>query len=375
MKKWIWQEDNWPQFVWDKEEINLLISPIEKKQFILLGKASATPVQTETLDSLVKNIVASSAIENEFLNPFSLRSSLAKKLGLDNYDTSLITPRSDGLAQLTLESLQNFKQPLSLGILFKWHKLLFSSSDDLFNNIKVGSLRGSDPMQVISGRLDKPKIHFEAPPRDLLEKELNAFLDWFNNESSAVHTYIKAALTHLWFLTLHPFDDGNGRLARALTDRVLAENDSQTIRLYSLAPSILQARKSYYEILENTQKGLGVQEPLDITNWIKWFLAILETSIDTALNTLDKSITKAKFWLKHKDTQLSDEQKKVLNRMLDGGENGFELGINTTQYHKVAKVSKPTATRHLAYLVEQGCLVRLEAGGRSTRYKLKTEDL
>lgn len=298
------------------------------------------------------------------------RSSLAQKLGLTNYDSTLITQRSDGLAQLALESLDDINKPLSLTLLYHWHQLLFNEQNQLAHSIRVDQLRGPEPMQVISSRLDKPKTHFEAPPREQLEKELHQFINWVNQPHTDIHPYIKAGITHLWFLTIHPFDDGNGRLARTLTDRMLAMSDQQTIRLFSLSNAILAERKAYYDILEKTQKCLLSTEPLDITPWLLWFIELIQQSIAQSLTQIEHTINKAKFWLKHQHTQLSAEQRKVLNRMLDGGEQGFTQGMNASQYQKVAKVSKATASCHLSYLVEQGCLLKSNAGGRSTRYWL-----
>lgn len=218
-------------------------------------------------------------------------------------------------------------------------------------------------MQVVSGRIDRPTVHFEAPRRDMLEGELNQFIHWFNDSRSdiSLDPLLRAAITHLWFVTLHPLEDGNGRITRLLTDLALAQAEQQSVRFYAMSVGILANRKSYYEILEHTQKG-----DVNITPWLVWFFNILNSTLDEVLKDIDQTVFKAKFWRNVDQTGLAKEQVKVLNRMLDGD---FSEGINTSQYHKVAKVSKPTATRHLTALVEQGCLVR-SGGGRSTRYQL-----
>lgn len=227
-------------------------------------------------------------------------------------------------------------------------------------------------MQVVSGRLDRPTIHFEAPPREQLDRELAYFMDWFNQSrlDRSLDPLLRAGISHLWFLTLHPFDDGNGRLARALTDLALTQADQQSIRLYAISNTILQKRAEYYRLLEETQKGNS-----DITVWLNWFLMILIESVENSLAQIERTLAKSRFWLKHRETDLSQEQKKVLNRLLDGGEKGFEHGINASQYQKVAKVSKATATRHLTDLLEKGLLKKTEQGGRSTRYLIADENI
>jgi len=225
-------------------------------------------------------------------------------------------------------------------------------------------------MQVVSGRLDYPKVHFEAPPREGLEDRLNACIEWFNQSlnDSLLDPLLRAGITHLWFVTLHPFDDGNGRLTRILTDLALAQMDEQSIRLYAMSTAILNKRKSYYEVLEQTQKSDS-----DITNWLIWFLDTLNDSLEGTLTQISRTLLKSQFWHKYSNLTLSEEQRKVLNRLLDGGENGFEHGISASQYQKVAKVSKATATRHLSDLLEKECIVKLEGGGRNTRYQINTQ--
>lgn len=379
--KWVWQSDAWPNFAWQEAPLQDLLLRLERQHGILLGKASLVVEQEQELSAIVANIVDSFAIENETLNPYSLRSSLAKQLGLEQFDPNLISTQSDGLAQLTLDSLQNLDADLTLHRLLAWHKLLFNSvQPDLVGALNPGDLRGNAPMQVVSGRLDRPKIHYEAVPRETLESELTKFLHWFNqthpknapnSKSAPLNSFLRAAICHFWFISLHPFEDGNGRITRALTDLVLAQAESQTVRLFAMATTILENRKSYYEILEASQKFPEILDgKIDITAWLRWFLQCLLTSVDKALAQIDLTLAKTKFWQTHQQTDLSAEQKKVLNRLLDGGEKGFEQGISASQYQKVAKVSKATATRHLADLVEKNCLQKLPGGGRSTRYTI-----
>ncbi|HCE2598549.1 TPA: Fic family protein [Vibrio parahaemolyticus] len=363
---WIWQQADWPNFIWDEKVIEPKLRDIRFHQGMLLGKMSSQPKdqRQSMLDTLLANIIHSSAIEGEKLNAFSVRSSLANKLGLSEDKPFPTTERTDGLAEIMLDAVENLDSPLSLERILQWHQRLFPEGYTMFNPVIGGRLRGDEPMQVVSGRIDKPTVHFEAPSRDVLESELDVFIRWFNDsrEDPALDPLLRAAITHLWFVTLHPLDDGNGRITRLLTDLALAQAERQSVRFYAMSVAILANRKSYYEILEQSQKG-----ELDITAWLMWFLNTLGETFTNVLEEIDQTVFKTNFWRNVDQTRLSSEQVKVLNRMLDGD---FDQGINTSQYHKVAKVSKPTASRHLAALVELGCLVKSDAGGRSTRYKL-----
>ncbi|MBX8608889.1 Fic family protein [Pseudomonas cichorii] len=370
---WIWQHPDWPHFRWQAEPLVASLRACSQAQGRLLGMLNAagadTSAQTE-LDALLQNIITSSAIEGEQLNVGSVRSSLARRLGLEGGQQT--NPRSEGLAELMLDATQQHQPALSLERLLHWHTLLFPEPQSLMtHSIRVGSLRGEEPMQVVSGRIDQPTVHFEAPPRQGLEGQLQAFLDWFNTSRSDVSLdpLLRAGLAHFWFVTLHPFDDGNGRLTRAITDLALAQAENQSIRFYAMSASILAARKEYYLILERSQK-----DGLDITPWLQWFLQTLLHTLEQAINRIDRVLAKARFWQQHRDKSLAAEQVKVLNRLLDGNlladKPGFEGGISAAQYQAVAKVSKATATRHLADLLAKGCLQKLPGGGRSTRYEV-----
>ncbi|WP_313055180.1 Fic family protein [Pseudomonas lopnurensis] len=367
---WIWQQPDWPHFNWQAEPLASLLRACIQAQGRLLGMLGVVGSDTEaqsSLDALLQNIVTSSAIEGEQLNVGSVRSSLARRLGLNEEGGT--TSRSEGLAELLLDATRAYKQPLDLQRLFTWHGWLFPSDDHLLvRPIRIGMLRGEEPMQVVSGRLDRPTVHFEAPPRAGLEAQLDSFLAWFESSRSdaSLDPFLRAGIAHFWFVTLHPFDDGNGRLTRAITDLALAQGEQQAIRFYAMSASILDDRAGYYRILETSQKGT-----LDITAWLQWFLATLLKSLEQALARIDRVLVKARFWQAHRSQALSAEQIKVLNRLLDGGEKGFENGISAAQYQAVAKVSKATATRHLSDLVEKGCLARLSGGGRSTRYQIQ----
>ena len=369
---WIWQQPDWPSFTWNAERLAPLLRECVQAQGRLTGMVSSVgnslSAQSE-LDALLQNIVTSSAIEGEQLNVGSVRSSLARRLGLEQLDGNHVSQRSEGLAQLMLDATQHFAEPLTLERLLGWHEWLFPDQDtDLATrSMRVGALRGDDPMQVVSGRLDRPTVHFEAPPRQGLERQVDSFLDWFESSrnQAGLDPLLRAGVAHFWFVTLHPFDDGNGRLTRAITDLALAQGEAQAIRFYAMSASILEDRSGYYRVLENSQKAT-----LDITEWLEWFLKTLLRSLQQAMARIESVLGKARFWQAHRQSGLSAEQTKVLNRLLDGGERGFEDGISAAQYQAVAKVSKATATRHLTELLAKGCLNRLPGGGRSTRYQI-----
>jgi Fic family protein len=374
--KWIWQRADWPAFRWHGDRVPALLRACQLAQGRLLGAVGSAGAEAglETeLDALLQNIVTSSAIEGEELNAGSVRSSLAKRLGVDADADACRTPRSEGLAELMVDATQHYARPLDLQRLFHWHRLLFPAQETLLPvRIRVGELRGDEPMQVVSGHLDKPTVHFDAPPHNDLDTQVDTFLAWFESSANAstLDPLLRAGIAHFWFVTLHPFDDGNGRLTRAITDLALAQAEHQAIRFYTMSASILADRSGYYRVLEQSQKG-----DLDITPWLLWFLQTLLDSLEQALLRIDRVLGKARFWRQHGEHMLSAEQRKVINRLLDGGERGFGDGINASQYQAVAKVSKATATRHLSDLTEKGLLRRLPGGGRSTRYEIDWPDM
>ena len=374
--QWIWQQPAWPNFNWKAEHLTPLLRECIQAQGRLMGMSSSVgsslSAQSE-LDALLQNIVTSSAIEGEQLNVGSVRSSLARRLGLEQIEGDRVSQRSEGLAQLMLDATQSFAEHLTMERLLKWHGWLFPDQAMEFvpRGIRVGTLRGDEPMQVVSGRLDRPTIHFEAPPRLGLELQLDTFLNWFevSRTQTDLDPLLRAGIAHFWFVTLHPFDDGNGRLTRTITDLALAQGEAQAIRFYAMSASILEDRSGYYRVLENSQKATS-----DITEWLEWFLQTLLRSLQQAIARIESVLAKSRFWQAHRESGLSAEQIKVLNRLLDGGERGFEDGISAAQYQAVSKVSKATATRHLTDLLERGYLKRLPGGGRNTRYKINDPD-
>ena len=362
---WIWQQQNWPNFTWDAAVLAPLLRDLSYNQGLLVGRMGVQSAQQkqQALDTLLANIIYSSAIEGEKLNAFSVRSSLAKKLNINEqpYPT---TVQSDNLAEIMLDAINNTDSPLNLERVLNWHRLLFAGEQSLFTKIEDGQLRGDEPMQVVSGRLDKPVLHFTAPPKERVNKELSLFFNWFNKTQNEpqIDPFIRAAIAHLWFVTIHPLEDGNGRITRLITDLALAQEHAESIRFYAMSVAILEDRKNYYEVLEATQRG-----DLCITQWVKWFLCTLNNAIHHTLNNIEQTIFKTNYWASKDQTKLGEQQVKVLNKLLDGQ---FEQGISASQYQKVAKVSRATATRHLSDLQTLGFLTKTAAGGRSTRYKI-----
>ena len=378
--QWIWQQNAWPALTWDSDTLATRLREVTQLQGTLLGKAGATANATNAesqLNALLQNIVQSSAIEGEVINLESVRSSLATRLGVKNAGLNTATAKTEGLADLLLDATQNYHQPLTLARLYQWHAYLFPEKPEgefSLTEIAVGELRGEEPMQVVSGPHQKRKLHFQAPPKNAsqeyprsLEELLNEFLNWLQTsaQDTTLDPILRAAQAHLWFVTLHPFDDGNGRLARVITDYTLAQAEHQAIRFYAMAASIMEERKGYYDILESTQKG-----SLDITPWMAWFLERLRHTLTAALERIDTVLIKARFWQTHAQSSLNRHQTKALNRLLDEGPGGFEGGLTAAKYKNLTKVSKATATRHLQELLEKGCLEKLDGGGRSTKYQI-----
>jgi len=358
---WIWQRPDWPAFRWQSETLGPRLRAVTLLQGRLTGESMLSP--DASLDTLLQSIITSSAIEGESLNVQSVRSSLARRLNIAGV-TGRTTPASEGLANLMIDVTGN-GGPLGLDRLLQWHRWLFAGHAPVIDDgVTIGALRGDEPMQVISGPMNNPLVHFEAPPRTDLEAQLEQFILWFNESGEQdMDPLLRAGLAHLWFVTLHPFDDGNGRLARAVGDLALAQTDPQTVRLYAISAAILDDRSGYYAILERTQR-----EDLDITAWQCWFLDTLGHALETAHGRISNALDKARFWQLHGDKGLSREQGIVINRVFERGD--FTDGFGARHYKSIAGVSKATATRHLADLVAKGCIEALPGGGRSTRYRI-----
>tara|TARA_R110001592_G_scaffold360910_2_gene670277 strand:- start:1003 stop:2169 length:1167 start_codon:yes stop_codon:yes gene_type:complete len=382
---YIWQSANWTEFTYQQAALAPLLHKVLVNQQQLIGKAAKLPKELDRqaqMDALIQNALKTSEIEGEMLNVGSVRSSVARHLGLENsafgVTKNQATAKTDSLVSLLTKVTSNLSVPLTLDELCQWQGTLFTQTP-LVRQIKVGELRDEVPMQVVSQRGGgRETVHFEAPPRSDLSEQLNLFMEWFNtypSQSSQKPSdrIIRAALAHLWFITLHPFEDGNGRIARALTDRALAQSEQSSIRFYSLSSAIEQNRKGYYHILEATQgvktsSQMNQGQAHDVTDWLIWFLQVLNQALEQGLKRIDKVVSKTRFWQQHSQTVLSERQVKVLNRLLDLFGEEFELGINARKYQSIADVSKATATRDLAELVNKHCLIQLPGGGRSTRY-------
>jgi len=358
---YIHELENWPNFLWNQGGLADLLIHLRYQQGRLIGgmESIGFHVREETiLKTLTKDVVKSSEIEGEVLDPSQVRSSVARKLGMD-VAADTIDRDIEGVVAMVLDATQRFDEPLTKERLFSWHASLFPSGRSGFSKIKVGGWR-TGSVRVVSGHMGKEIIHFEAPPAEKVEREMELFLDWLNNET-AMDLVLKAALAHLWFITIHPFDDGNGRIGRAIADMMLARSEKSSRRFYSLSAQIQIERKKYYAILEQTQKG-----SLDITAWIEWFFGCLGRAIDAALATLETVINKAQFWEKLAEVSLNERQKKIINRILDG----FEGKLTSSKWAKIAKCSQDTAYRDILDLVERGILTKNAEGGRSTSYSL-----
>ena len=365
MKAFLHQQDYWPEFTWNSNEFLSLLSEARNLQGRLFGKMETLgfALRNEAfLDTLTLDVIKSSEIEGEILNPGQVRSSIARRLGMEIAGNVESDRNVDGVVEMMLDATQNCFKPLTAERLFDWHAVLFPTGRSGMYKITVADWRKdtTGPMQVVSGAMGKEKAHYKAPDSGLLEKEMTRFLDWFNSNAS-IDLVIKAAIAHLWFVTIHPFDDGNGRITRALTDMLLARSDKSNQRFYSMSAQIRIERTQYYELLEKSQKG-----DLDITNWISWFLRCLINSLKSTDIVLTKVLFKADFWQKHMDTVINDRQKKILNKLIDG----FDGKLASSKWAKIAKCSKDSAVRDINDLIEKGILQREAAGGRSTNYEL-----
>lgn len=364
MTTFIHQKDNWPEFTWSNNDFLSLLSEARNLQGRLIGKMETLGFDLRNeamLDTLTLDVIKSSEIEGAFLNPDQVRSSIARRLGMEI--AGAVEPDRDveGVVEMMLDATQKCFDPLTTERLFDWHAALFPTGRSGMYKITVAEWRKdtTGPMQVVSGAMGKEKVHFEAPDSELVEKEMIRFIDWVNN--SKIDLVIKAAIAHLWFVTIHPFEDGNGRISRALSDMFLAQSDKSTQRFYSMSAQIRIERKQYYEILEKTQKG-----NLDITDWIVWFLNCLINALKSTDSILTRVLFKAEFWQKHIDTAINDRQRKLLNKLMDG----FEGKLTSSKWAKITKCSKDTAIRDINDLIEKGILQKEAAGGRSTNYEL-----
>lgn len=366
MKIYIHEKENWTDFTWDNKKVMIKLGEARYQQGRLLGKMESLgfDLQNEAvLNTLTLDVIKSSEIEGEFLDIKQVRSSIARRLGIDIAGAVESERHVDGIVEMMLDATQKYDLPLTKNRLFGWHAALFTSGWSNLYKITVADWRKdtTGPMQVVSGPMGKEKVHFQAPSADRIEPEMIKFIDWFENQQE-IDLVLKAAIAHLWFVTIHPFDDGNGRIARAITDMTLARSDKTIRRFYSMSAQIRVERKQYYEKLEKTQKGNS-----DITEWILWFLQCLINAIDSTDGTLSKVLYKAEFWKIHSTTNLNDRQQKIINRLLDG----FDGKLTTSKWGKINKCSQDTALRDIQDLIKKDILQKAPSGGRSTNYELK----
>lgn len=368
MANYIHQLSHWPAFRWDQEALAARLAEVRHRQGRLLGRMEGLGFalqQEAQLDTLTLDVVKSSEIEGETLDPHQVRSSIARRLGLDAGGTEPSDRDVDGVVEMMLDATQRFAAPLSEERLFGWHAALFPTGRSSLRKIIAGGWRddASGPMQVISGPMGKETVHYEAPAAPLLPHEMARFLAWANADIRT-DAVLKAALAHLWFVTIHPFDDGNGRIARAVADWQLARSEHSTQRFYSMSAQIRRERDDYYAVLEQTQKG-----SLDVTPWLEWFLGCLGRAFDGTDATLAAVMRKARFWDRAARLSVNTRQRLVLNRLLDG----FTGKLTTTKWALLAKSSHDTALRDIQVLIDQGLLRKDEGGGRSTSYSLVLE--
>ena len=358
---------DWPRFHWNRERLAEPLAAVRHQQGRLIGHMEALGFnlrQEAVLQTLTEDVLKSSEIEGEKLDPVQVRSSIARRLGMDIGALKPADRNVESVVEMMLDATRHYDQPLTDERLFAWHASLFPTGRSGMTKIKAGEWRddSTGPMEVVSGPIGKEKVHFQAPEAKRLDADMRTFLAWFN-ATADIDQVLKAAQAHLWFVTIHPFDDGNGRIARAIADMALARSENSPQRFYSMSAQIRQERAAYYDILEQTQKST-----LDITPWMEWFLGCLGRAIEGAQTMLGTVLAKARFWKRIADFPINERQRVVLNRLL----NGFEGKLTTTKYAALAKCSQDTALRDILPLVERGILVRNPEGGRSTSYAFNT---
>ena len=365
--KYIWESKNWFNFKYDKADLLKSLSELRVLQGKLLGRVASLGIKLENeaqADVLVEEAVRTAEIEGQKLDRNAVRSSVAVKLGLPKgvgrHDRNI-----DGLVDVLLDAVRNHNKPLTLERLNGWQAALFPSGHSGLRKIRVGKLRGDEPMQIVSGAIGKEKVHFEALPRERLDEEMKLFLKWWNSSLGSMDGVLRAATAHLWFVTIHPYEDGNGRLARALTDMALAQDEKLNIRFYSVSSEIMKMRNEYYKILEDTQKCR-----IDVTQWYLWFIKCVAASIEHSQGLIANVFARVDFWNQHSQTELNERQKKVVNRILEAGRENFTGGLTTRKYVSIAKVSRATAFREIADMVDKKILHQLSGKGRNVKYDL-----
>ncbi|MEQ9145518.1 MAG: Fic family protein [Parvibaculaceae bacterium] len=364
-KLYIWERANWPTYKWDTGRLAKLLTSVHHAQGRLLGRMESLGFQLRTeahLQTLTQDVLKSSEIEGENLDQEQVRSSIARRLNINVGGLVPSDRNVDGVVEMMLDATDRYKEPITPDRMFGWHSCLFPTGRSGMTRIKVGEYRddADGPMQVVSGPIGREKVHYQAPPADRVPKEIDTFLSWLNNHEEE-DPILRAGIAHLWFVTIHPFDDGNGRIGRAIADYCLSYADQSAQRFYSMSKQIRIERNAYYDVLEKTQKA-----DLDITRWLDWFLSCLHRAILGADETLDAILNKARFWDRIQGAPLNERQSKIINKLLDD----FEGKLTTSKWAKLTKCSQDTAYRDILDLVEKGILEKSTEGGRSTNYHL-----
>jgi len=365
--KYIWETKAWPKLHWGKGALLALLSQARKDQGALLGRIKSLGFELGTQAEavvLTEEAIKTSAIEGERLNLDSVRSSVARHLGLPTAGLTRDTRSVDGLVEVLLDATRGYSKPLTAQRLKGWQAALFPTGYSGFSKIRVGKWRGSAPMRVVSGAVGRERVHFEAPPGERVGKEMRQFLSWWQSSLEEEDGILRAGVAHFYFVTIHPFEDGNGRIARALTDMALAQDERLENRYYSLSSQIMEERDEYYRVLEKCSKGT------DITDWLAWFLSCYSRAVRRSEKMIAKVLAKAEFWQRASSIQMNERQRKVVNRLLDAGQASFEGGLTTRKYVSMTKVSRATAFREISELVEKGILVQNPSKGRSASYDL-----
>ena len=365
---YIWQYPEWPSFTWNDSRLIALLSEVRNLEGKIQGMMDGLGFNVQSMTALnvmTEDVLRSNEIEGVILNFDKVRSSIARHLGIDTAGLPQPDHYTEGVVQIMMDAVTNCNKPLTPERLFNWHAALFPTGRSGMYPITVGAYRtGGEPMQIVSGAMGKEKVHYEAPPSDVVPDMMTDFLTWINSDNTVIDPVLKAAVAHLWFVAIHPFDDGNGRLTRTITDMQLAKADGFPLRFYSMSAEILREKKAYYEILEHTTSN-----STDITEWLEWFLNTMKSSILRAKETVKRVVCKSSFWQRHREIPMNERQVRVVNMLWDG----FTGKLTSSKWAKITKTSQATALRDITDLIEKGILTAAADGGRSSNYLLKDD--
>lgn len=365
---YIWQYPEWPSFTWNDSRLIALLSEVRNLEGKIQGMMDGLGFNVQSMTALnvmTEDVLRSNEIEGVILNSDKVRSSIARHLGIDTAGLPQPDHYTEGVVQIMMDAVTNCNKPLTPERLFNWHAALFPTGRSGMYPITVGAYRtGGEPMQIVSGAMGKEKVHYEAPPSEVVPDMMTDFLTWINSDNTVIDPVLKAAVAHLWFVAIHPFDDGNGRLTRTITDMQLAKADGFPLRFYSMSAEILREKKAYYEILEHTTSN-----STDITEWLEWFLNTMKSSILRAKETVKRVVCKSSFWQRHREIPMNERQVRVVNMLWDG----FTGKLTSSKWAKITKTSQATALRDITDLIEKGILTAAADGGRSSNYLLKDD--